>query len=149
MSIEKSVASLKKVKTIDDVKALPLQVKSIALSGILILVLLLSTLFSGGHDFEGDYVLDLSKYSEKQARKLSRFPDKMNVFSLHGDEAIIAGDKLLLDVLSYEGDDYQIQMTKGEQTVGGTITLLEEGKIHIKGSEFGTRVSGWYLKPKP
>ena len=56
--------------------------------------------------------------------------------------------QLLLDVLSYEGDDYQIQMTKGEQTVGGTMTILEEGKIHIKGSEFGTRGSGWYLKPK-
>ncbi|EGQ8551516.1 hypothetical protein F3S07_22325 [Vibrio alginolyticus] len=140
--------SLKSVKNLNDAKALSFKAKAIALSALTILILIFSTLFSGGYDFEGDYVLDLSKYSEKEARLLSKLPEDRNVFSIHGNEMVLAGEKTTIDVLSHDKNVYQISVSLGEKTTSASITLLENGSIQISGSGFGRKGSGWYLNPK-
>ncbi|EGR2874369.1 TPA: hypothetical protein NGT43_003122 [Vibrio parahaemolyticus] len=140
--------SLKSVKNLNDAKALPFKAKAIALSALTILILIFSTLFSGGYDFEGDYVLDLSKYSEKEARLLSKLPEDRNVFSIHGNEMVLAGEKTTIDVLSHDKNVYQISVSLGEKTTSASITLLDNGSIQISGSGFGRKGSGWYLNPK-
>ncbi|EOB3582739.1 hypothetical protein ACHELK_002307 [Vibrio vulnificus] len=140
--------SLKSVKNLNDVKALSFKAKAIALSALTILILIFSNLFSGGYDFEGDYVLDLSKYSEKEARLLSKLPEDRNVFSIHGNEMVLAGEKTTIDVLSHDKNVYQISVSLGEKTTSASITLLENGSIQISGSGFGRKGSGWYLNPK-
>ncbi|ENM5772414.1 hypothetical protein V4V48_004212, partial [Vibrio mimicus] len=139
--------SLKSVKNLNDAKALSFKAKAIALSALTILILIFSTLFSGGYDFEGDYVLDLSKYSEKEARLLSKLPEDRNVFSIHGNEMVLAGEKTTIDVLSHDKNVYQISVSLGEKTTSASITLLENGSIQISGSGFGRKGSGWYLNP--
>lgn len=140
--------SLKSVKNLNDAKALSFKAKVIALSALTILILIFSTLFSGGYDFEGDYVLDLSKYSEKEARLLSKLPEDRNVFSIHGNEMVLAGEKTTIDVLSHDKNVYQISVSLGEKTTSASITLLDNGSIQISGSGFGRKGSGWYLNPK-
>ncbi|ELA6791019.1 hypothetical protein RB985_000926 [Vibrio alginolyticus] len=140
--------SLKSVKNLNDAKALSFKAKAIALSALTILILIFSNLFSGGYDFEGDYVLDLSKYSEKEARLLSMLPEDRNVFSIHGNEMVLAGEKTTIDVLSHDKNVYQISVSLGEKTTSASITLLENGSIQISGSGFGRKGSGWYLNPK-
>ncbi|EHG1302964.1 hypothetical protein L9W76_14610 [Vibrio aestuarianus] len=140
--------SLKSVKNLNDAKALSFKAKAIALSALTILILIFSTLFSGGYDFEGDYVLDLSKYSEKEARLLSKLPEDRNVFSIHGNEMVLAGEKTTIDVLSHDNNVYQISVSLGEKTTSASITLLDNGSIQISGSGFGRKGSGWYLNPK-
>ncbi|EJE4202105.1 hypothetical protein R7040_10340 [Vibrio sp. 1069] len=148
MTIETTYASFRSVKSLNDLKALPFKAKAIALSALAILILLFSSLFSGGYAFEGNYVLDLSKYSEKQARQLSRLPDDRNVFSIHGNEMILAGEKTTIEVLSHDKNVYQISVSLGEKTTSASITLLDNGSIQIGGNGFGRKGSGWYLKPK-
>ncbi|HHE1196320.1 TPA: hypothetical protein ACN337_003366 [Vibrio parahaemolyticus] len=140
--------SLKSVKNLNDAKALSFKAKAIALSALTILILIFSTLFSVGYDFEGDYVLDLSKYSEKEARLLSKLPEDRNVFSIHGNEMVLAGEKTTIDVLSHDKNVYQISVSLGEKTTSASITLLDNGSIQISGSGFGRKGSGWYLNPK-
>ncbi|HBH7853683.1 hypothetical protein IB299_05050 [Vibrio parahaemolyticus] len=140
--------SLKSVKNLNDAKALSFKAKAIALSALTILILIFFNLFSGGYDFEGDYVLDLSKYSEKEARLLSKLPEDRNVFSIHGNEMVLAGEKTTIDVLSHDKNVYQISVSLGEKTTSASITLLENGSIQISGSGFGRKGSGWYLNPK-
>lgn len=105
-----SVNALKNVKTVNDVRALPVKTKTFVAGLGVFLCLLVYTLFSGGSfDYRGEYVIDQSAYTKHQ-----NIPETNNVFKITDDEITLMGDKETYRVVEEKGDSVLIKIGKDE-----------------------------------
>ncbi|POB94876.1 hypothetical protein CRN53_08930 [Vibrio vulnificus] len=105
-----SVNALKNVKTVNDVRALPVKTKTFVAGLGVFLCLLVYTLFSGGSfDYRGEYVIDQSAYTKHQ-----NIPETKNVFKITDDEITLMGDKETYRVVEEKGDSVLIKIGKDE-----------------------------------
>ncbi|EOX4466869.1 hypothetical protein ACJ5NB_001585 [Vibrio alginolyticus] len=105
-----SVNALKGVKTLSDVKTLPVKIKGI-LAGLGVILCLLVYMLFGGNSFnyKGEYVIDQSAYTKHQ-----NIPDSKNVFSITDTEITLLGDKEVYRVVEERGDSVLIKIGKNE-----------------------------------
>ncbi|MBE5142182.1 hypothetical protein HJ039_02205 [Vibrio parahaemolyticus] len=105
-----SVNALKGVKTLSDVKTLPVKFKAIVAGLGVVLCLLVYTLFGGNNfNYKGEYVIDQSAYTKHQ-----NIPETKNVFKITDDEITLMGDKELYRVVEENGDSVLIKIGKNE-----------------------------------
>ncbi|EJU9970574.1 hypothetical protein N5M11_000795 [Vibrio alginolyticus] len=108
--LKDSVNALKGVKTLSDVKTLPVKIKGILAGLGVVLCLLVYTLFSGSSfEYKGDYVIDQSAYTKHQ-----NIPENKNIFKITDDEITLMGDKEIYRVVEEKGDSVFIKIGKDE-----------------------------------
>ncbi|ELA7519222.1 hypothetical protein ACOLNO_000819 [Vibrio parahaemolyticus] len=108
--LKDSVNALKGVKTLNDVKVLPIKAKAFVAGLGVVLCLLVYMLFSGSSfDYQGDYVIDQSAYTKPQ-----NIPESKNVFKITDDEITLMGDKEVYRVVEEKGDSVLIKIGKDE-----------------------------------
>lgn len=105
-----SVNALKRVKTVNDVRALPVKIKAV-LAGLAVVLSLMVCMLFGGSSFEyqGEYVIDQSAYTKHQ-----NIPESKNVFKITDDEITLMGDKETYRVVEEKGDSVLIKIGKDE-----------------------------------
>ncbi|HHG3254965.1 TPA: hypothetical protein ACPVYA_002258 [Vibrio parahaemolyticus] len=137
-----SVNALKNVKTVNDVRALPVKTKTFVAGLGVFLCLLVYTLFSGGSfDYRGEYVIDQSAYTKHQ-----NIPETKNVFKITDDEITLMGDKETYRVVEEKGDSVLIKIGKDENDL-----LDAEIKKTDKGVDIllkGRATIVMHIKPK-
>ncbi len=126
-----TVEAVKGVKSLSDVKTLPVKIKGIVAGLGLVLCLLVYTLFSGSSfEYKGDYVIDQSAYTKHQ-----NIPDSKNVFSITDTEITLMGDKEVYRVVEEKGDSVFIKIGKNENDLlDAEIKKTEKGiDVLLKG----------------
>ncbi|MBM5432912.1 hypothetical protein BCT63_21075 [Vibrio kanaloae] len=105
-----TVNAVKGVKSLNDVKTLPVKFKGI-LAGLCVFLCLFIYMLFGGNSFnyKGEYVIDQSAYTKQQ-----NIPDSKNVFSITDDEITLMGDKEFYRVVEERGDSVLIKIGKDE-----------------------------------
>ncbi|EGR3008290.1 hypothetical protein MX715_002070 [Vibrio parahaemolyticus] len=102
--------AVKSVKTVNDVKALPVKFKAVLGAIGVVLCLLVYMLFSGSSfEYRGEYVIDQSAYAKHQ-----NIPETKNVFKITDDEITLMGDKEVYRVVEEKGDSVLIKIGKNE-----------------------------------
>lgn len=105
-----SVNALKRVKTLSDVKTLPVKIKGIVAGLGVVLCLMVYMLFgASGFDYRGEYVIDQSAYTKPQ-----NISESKNVFKITDDEITLMGDKETYRVVEERGDSVLIKIGKDE-----------------------------------
>ncbi|MBM5414418.1 hypothetical protein [Vibrio parahaemolyticus] len=105
-----TVNAVKGVKTLSDVKILPVKIKAIVAGLGVVLCLLVYTLFSGSSfEYKGDYVIDQSAYTKHQ-----NIPENKNIFKITDDEITLMGDKEFYRVVEEKGDSVFIKIGTDE-----------------------------------
>ncbi|MDV6250229.1 hypothetical protein [Vibrio sp. EA2] len=105
-----TVNAVKGVKSLNDVKALPVKIKGILAGLGVVLCLLVYMLFGGSSfDYRGEYVIDQSAYTKPQ-----KIPETKNVFSITDTEITLMGDKETYRVVEERGDSVLIKIGKNE-----------------------------------
>ncbi|EIE1194821.1 hypothetical protein LCX57_000615 [Vibrio parahaemolyticus] len=105
-----TVNAVKSIKTVNDVKALPVNFKAFLGAIGVVLCLMVYMLFgASGFEYQGDYVIDQSAYTKPQ-----NIPDSKNVFSITDDEITLMGDKEVYRVVEERGDSVLIKIGKDE-----------------------------------
>ncbi|HGS5668154.1 TPA: hypothetical protein ACMDXT_000157 [Vibrio parahaemolyticus] len=138
-----SVNALKSVKTVNDVKALPVKIKAFVAGLAVVLCLFIYMLFgASGFEYHGEYVIDQSAYTKHQ-----NIPESKNVFSITDTEITLMGDKEVYRVVEERGDSVLIKIGKNEndlldaeikKTDKGVDVLLKGRAtivMHIKSKE--------------
>ncbi|HGF5196778.1 hypothetical protein [Vibrio parahaemolyticus] len=105
-----TVDAVKGVKTLSDVKTLPVKFKGI-LAGLGVFLCLFIYMLFGGSSFnyKGEYVIDQSAYTKHQ-----NIPENKNVFKITDDEITLMGDKEVYRVVEERGDSVLIKIGKNE-----------------------------------
>ncbi|EJG0493340.1 hypothetical protein DC905_RS24640, partial [Vibrio parahaemolyticus] len=126
-----SVNALKGVKTLSDVKTLPVKIKGI-LAGLGVILCLLVYMLFGGNSFnyKGEYVIDQSAYTKHQ-----NIPDSKNIFKITDDEITLMGDKEFYRVVEERGDSVLIKIgTDENDLLDAEIKKTEKGiDVLLKG----------------
>ncbi|HDY8137994.1 hypothetical protein [Vibrio parahaemolyticus] len=126
-----SVNALKRVKTVNDVRALPVKIKAV-LAGLAVVLSLMVCMLFGGSSFEyqGEYVIDQSAYTKHQ-----NIPESKNVFKITDDEITLMGDKETYRVVEERGDSVLIKIGKNENDLlDAEIKKTEKGlDVLLKG----------------
>ncbi|EGR0588415.1 hypothetical protein FG067_09590 [Vibrio cholerae] len=105
-----TVNAVKSVKTLNDVKALPVNAKAFVAGLGVVLCLMVYMLFSdSSFEYKGEYVIDQSAYIKPQ-----NIPDSKNVFKITDDEITLMGDKEIYRVVEEKGDSVFIKIGKNE-----------------------------------
>ncbi|HFQ5010333.1 TPA: hypothetical protein ACGUQA_001139 [Vibrio vulnificus] len=105
-----TVDAVKGVKSLNDVKTLPVKFKAIVAGLGVVLCLLVYTLFSGSSfNYKGEYVIDQSAYTKQQ-----NIPESKNVFSITDTEITLMGDKEVYRVVEERSDSVLIKIGKDE-----------------------------------
>lgn len=105
-----TVNAVKSVKTLSDVKTLPVKFKAVLAGLGVVLCLFIYMLFGGSSfDYQGEYVIDQSAYTKQQ-----NIPDSKNVFKITDDEITLMGDKEVYRVVEEKGDSVFIKIGKNE-----------------------------------
>lgn len=105
-----TVNAVKGVKSLNDVKALPVKFKAILGAIGVVLCLLVYMLFSGSSfNYKGEYVIDQSAYTKQQ-----NIPETKNVFKITDDEITLMGDKEVYRVVEEKGDSVLIKIGRNE-----------------------------------
>ncbi|EIE5869507.1 hypothetical protein O8Q24_000072 [Vibrio parahaemolyticus] len=105
-----TVNAVKGIKSLSDVKTLPVKIKGIVAGLGLVLCLLVYTLLGGsGFEYQGDYVIDQSAYTKPQ-----NIPENKNVFKITDNEITLMGDKEVYRVVEEKGDSVLIKIGKNE-----------------------------------
>ncbi|EGV2732710.1 hypothetical protein FWP52_25620 [Vibrio parahaemolyticus] len=105
-----TVNAVKSIKTVNDVKALPIKAKAVLAGLGVVLCLLVYMLFSGSSfEYKGEYVIDQSAYAKPQ-----NIPENKNVFKITDDEIILMGDKETYQVVEERSDSVLIKIGKNE-----------------------------------
>ncbi|HCH2231364.1 TPA: hypothetical protein NKS39_000116 [Vibrio parahaemolyticus] len=137
-----TVNAVKGVKSLNDVKALPVKFKAILGALGVVLCLLVYTLFSGSSfNYKGEYVIDQSAYTKQQ-----NIPESKNVFSITDTEITLMGDKETYRVVEERGDSVLIKIGKNENDL-----LNAEIKKTDKGLDVllkGRATIVMHIKPK-
>ncbi|ELA9875893.1 hypothetical protein V4F55_003981 [Vibrio parahaemolyticus] len=126
-----TVNAVKGVKSLNDVKALPVKFKAILGALGVVLCLLVYTLFSGSSfNYKGEYVIDQSAYAKQQ-----NIPESKNVFSITDTEITLMGDKETYRVVEEKGDSVLIKIGKDENDLlDAEIKKTEKGvDVLLKG----------------
>ncbi|HAS6977803.1 TPA: hypothetical protein I7297_26135 [Vibrio parahaemolyticus] len=129
--LKDSVNALKGVKTLSDVKTLPVKIKGILAGLGVVLCLLVYTLFSGSSfEYKGDYVIDQSAYTKHQ-----NIPENKNIFKITDDEITLMGDKEVYRVVEERSDSVLIKIGKDENDLlDAEIKKTEKGiDVLLKG----------------
>lgn len=105
-----TVNAVKGVKSLNDVKTLPVKIKGL-LAGLGVVLCLMVYMLFGGSSFEykGEYVIDQSAYTKHQ-----NIPDSKNVFKITDTEITLMGDKETYRVVEERGDSVLIKIGKDE-----------------------------------
>lgn len=126
-----SVNALKRVKTVNDVRALPVKIKAV-LAGLGVVLCLMVYMLFGGNNFnyKGEYVIDQSAYNKQQ-----NIPDNKNVFSITDNEITLMGDKEVYRVVEERSDSVLIKIGKDENDLlDAEIKKTEKGvDVLLKG----------------
>ncbi|EJG1745077.1 hypothetical protein BWH98_RS00245 [Vibrio parahaemolyticus] len=105
-----TVNAVKGVKSLNDVKALPVKFKAILGALGVVLCLLVYTLFSGSSfNYKGEYLIDQSAYTKHQ-----NIPETKNIFKITDTEITLMGDKEVYRVVEERGDSVLIKIGKNE-----------------------------------
>ncbi|MGM6196680.1 hypothetical protein ABLA51_02320 [Vibrio parahaemolyticus] len=105
-----TVNAVKGVKSLNDVKTLPVKIKAIVACLGVFLCLFIYMLFSGSSfNYKGEYVIDQSAYSKHQ-----NISESKNVFKITDDEITLMGDKEVYRVVEEKGDSVLIKIGKDE-----------------------------------
>ncbi|EKL9958487.1 hypothetical protein [Vibrio sp. ZOR0018] len=105
-----TVNAVKSVKTVNDLKALPVNAKAFVAGLGVVLCLMLYTLFgASGFEYHGEYVIDQSAYTKHQ-----NIPENKNIFKITDDEITLMGDKEFYRVVEEKGDSVLIKIGKNE-----------------------------------
>ncbi|EGR4184949.1 hypothetical protein DDN70_18065 [Vibrio cholerae] len=105
-----TVNAVKSVKTVNDVKALPIKTKAfVACLGVFLCLLMYMLLGGSSFDYRGEYVIDQSAYTKHQ-----NIPESKNVFSITDTEITLMGDKEVYRVVEEKGDSVFIKIGKDE-----------------------------------
>lgn len=126
-----TVNAVKGVKSLSDVKTLPVKIKGIVAGLGVVLCLLVYTLFSGSSfEYKGDYVIDQSAYTKHQ-----NISESKNVFKITDDEITLMGDKETYRVVEDNGDSVLIKIGKNENDLlDAEIKKTEKGvDVLLKG----------------
>ncbi len=126
-----TVNAVKGVKSLNDVKALPVKFKAILGALGVVLCLLVYMLFSGSSfDYRGEYVIDQSAYTKHQ-----NIPETKNVFKITDDEITLMGDKEVYRVVEERSDSVLIKIGKNENDLlDAEIKKTEKGvDVLLKG----------------
>ncbi|HHE0411028.1 TPA: hypothetical protein ACN347_001311 [Vibrio parahaemolyticus] len=105
-----TVNAVKGVKSLNDVKTLPVKIKAV-LAGLGVFLCLLVYMLLGGSSFDylGEYVIDQSAYTKHQ-----NIPESKNVFSITDTEITLMGDKEVYRVVEEKGDSVLIKIGNDE-----------------------------------
>ncbi|HHG3387253.1 hypothetical protein [Vibrio parahaemolyticus] len=126
-----TVDAVKSVKTVNDVKALPVKIKAVLGAIGVVLCLLVYMLFSGSSfEYKGEYVIDQSAYTKHQ-----NISETKNVFSITDTEITLMGDKEVYRVVEERGDSVLIKIGKDENDLlDAEIKKTEKGvDVLLKG----------------
>ncbi|WP_229618903.1 hypothetical protein [Vibrio parahaemolyticus] len=126
-----TVNAVKSVRTVNDVKTLPVKIKAILGALGVVLCLLVYTLFSSSSfNYKGEYVIDQSAYTKHQ-----NIPESKNVFSITDTEITLMGDKETYRVIEEKGDSVFIKIGKNENDLlDAEIKKTEKGvDVLLKG----------------
>ncbi|EMI4512853.1 hypothetical protein V6560_000336 [Vibrio parahaemolyticus] len=108
--LSETVDAVKGVKSLSDVKTLPVKIKAILAGLGVFLCLMAYMLFSGSSfEYKGDYVIDQSAYTKHQ-----NIPENKNIFKITDDEITLMGDKEIYRVVEEKGDSVFIKIGKDE-----------------------------------
>ncbi|EPU1066530.1 hypothetical protein ACVUMX_002414 [Vibrio parahaemolyticus] len=137
-----TVNAVKSVKTLNDVKTLPVKFKAIVACLGVVLCLFIYMLFgTSGFEYHGEYVIDQSAYTKHQ-----NIPESKNVFSITDTEITLMGDKEVYRVVEERGDSVLIKIGKNENDL-----LNAEIKKTDKGLDVllkGRATIVMHIKPK-
>ncbi|EOG9063816.1 hypothetical protein ABK995_02325 [Vibrio parahaemolyticus] len=126
-----SVNALKSVKTVNDVRVLPVKTKAFVAGLGVFLCLLVYMLFSGSSfEYKGEYVIDQSAYTKHQ-----NISESKNIFKITDDEITLMGDKEVYRVVEERGDSVFIKIGKDESDLlDAEIKKTEKGvDVLLKG----------------
>ncbi|KYN24861.1 hypothetical protein AUQ44_03265 [Vibrio cidicii] len=126
-----TVDAVKSVKTVNDVKALPVKIKAIVAGLAVVLCLFVYMLFgASGFEYRGEYVIDQSAYTKPQ-----NIPESKNVFKITDDEITLMGDKEFYRVVEERDDSVLIKIGKNENDLlDAEIKKTEKGlDVLLKG----------------
>ncbi|ENQ8646657.1 hypothetical protein ACEQ8A_000261 [Vibrio fluvialis] len=129
--LKDSVNALKGVKTLNDVKVLPIKAKAFVAGLGVVLCLMVYMLFgASGFEYHGEYVIDQSAYTKPQ-----NIPESKNVFSITDTEITLMGDKEVYRVVEEKGDSVFIKIGKNENDLlDAEIKKTEKGvDVLLKG----------------
>ncbi|EOA6819236.1 hypothetical protein ACH78B_000434 [Vibrio vulnificus] len=108
--LSETVDAVKGVKSLSDVKTLPVKIKAIVAGLAVVLCLFVYMLFgASGFEYRGEYVIDQSAYTKPQ-----NIPESKNVFKITDDEITLMGDKEFYRVVEEKGDSVLIKIGKNE-----------------------------------
>ncbi|HCE4831376.1 TPA: hypothetical protein NGU94_002480 [Vibrio parahaemolyticus] len=108
--LKDSVNALKGVKSLNDVKTLPVKFKVIVAGLGFVLCLMVYMLFgASSFEYRGEYVIDQSAYIKHQ-----NIPESKNVFSITDTEITLMGDKEVYRVVEEKGDSVFIKIGTDE-----------------------------------
>ncbi|EJG0043671.1 hypothetical protein DC932_RS24665, partial [Vibrio parahaemolyticus] len=126
-----TVNAVKSIKTVNDVKALPVKFKAF-LGAIGVVLCLMAYMLFGASSFEyrGEYVIDQSAYTKQQ-----NIPENKNVFKITDDEITLMGDKETYRVVEERSDSVLIKIGKDENDLlDAEIKKTEKGiDVLLKG----------------
>ncbi|KFK56684.1 hypothetical protein [Vibrio vulnificus] len=126
-----TVNAVKGVKSLNDVKTLPVKIKAVLGAIGVVLCLFIYMLFgTSGFEYQGEYVIDQSAYTKHQ-----NIPDSKNVFKITDDEITLMGDKETYRVVEERGDSVLIKIGKNENDLlDAEIKKTEKGvDVLLKG----------------
>ncbi|EJG1904289.1 hypothetical protein BS047_RS23805 [Vibrio parahaemolyticus] len=105
-----TVNAVKGVKSLNDVKTLPVKFKVIVAGLGFVLCLMVYMLFgASSFEYRGEYVIDQSAYTKHQ-----NIPESKNVFSITDTEITLMGDKEVYRVVEEKGDSVFIKIGTDE-----------------------------------
>lgn len=145
-----TVDAVKQVKSIDDVKALPIKIKAIVAGGVVVFLLFLSMLFGGGDPFEGKYTLDLEAYDEKEAKAMAKMPEKFNHFYFDDGRFLLGGQEGVYKDVREEDGVYLMELSPDshpDMSVTAQITITDRG-LNFKAPGISRTKTGFHLKEK-
>ncbi|HDM8221979.1 TPA: hypothetical protein P0E17_001339 [Vibrio campbellii] len=126
-----TVNAVKGVKSLNDVKTLPVKFKAIlGAIGVVLCLLVYMLLGGSSFDYRGEYVIDQSAYTKHQ-----NIPETKNVFKITDDEITLMGDKETYRVVEEKGDSVLIKIGKNENDLlDAEIKKTEKGvDVLLKG----------------
>lgn len=129
--LSETVDAVKGVKSLSDVKTLPVKIKAILAGLGVVLCLLVYMLFgASGFEYRGEYVIDQSAYTKPQ-----NIPESKNVFKITDDEITLMGDKEFYRVVEERDDSVLIKIGKNENDLlDAEIKKTEKGlDVLLKG----------------
>ncbi|OQT76747.1 hypothetical protein [Vibrio parahaemolyticus] len=116
-------STMKEVKTLEDVKTLPLKLKAMVIGSFLLMFLFIFSIMPSEFDYQGNYVIDQSSYNKPQ-----NIPDSRNKFSFTDNEITLMGDTEPYEITEKGSDYVHILIGKsGETQLKGQIVKTEKG----------------------